>query len=165
MYLTITPGTINTKGFLSIAMLLLSFVLISVSAPAQSNPRLQLLNAAVHDTTFLKKAPEIQYPIVFIYEQEQFYQQSADAQVEPQAAEAAQASHTVVKISRLALDDAKQEAKLKMMWNQKIIKLSLEDYQPLAHQAKLKGLKIRDKNKFWPSYMYLDFNVDTDDKR
>ncbi len=117
--------TKNIRAILG-CWLLLPLMLTSVAAQAQLNPRLQLLNTAVHDTTFLKKAPGIQYPIVFVYEQERFYQKSADAPVEKFSDNVSDQQQTLVKVQHLELTESKQQGKLKLLWNNTIIKFLLK---------------------------------------
>lgn len=151
----------NLWAFLGCAMLL-PLMLASGAAHAQADYRLRLLNQAVHDTTFLKKAPAIQYPLVFVYKQERFYQKSADAPVEKISGGLSDQQQTLVKVQHLELVEQKQQAKLKMRWNNTIIKLNLQNYQLAESQARLRSLKIRTKNKFWPSYLYFDNSGETE---
>ena len=151
--------TINffSRTFLGCAALLLA-MLASAPLLGQTNShKLQhFLNAAVHDTTFLKKAPEISYPLVFVHQQEKYYQQSPEAAVQPLPSELSEQSFTRVEVKKFDWKEEKQWAKLKMRWNDKIIKLQVRDLQEKEDVALLRGMKVRGKNKLWPSYFYFN---------
>lgn len=137
-------------------------LLLPADSQAQMESKLQqLLNVAVHDTTFLKKTPQIQYPVVFTHRQEKFYQASPDAQLELLAAGVSGQGYSVIEINTFKWMEDKQRAKLTMRWDDKIVKISVRDLKEASTLAPIRGMKVREKGDFWPSSIYFNGESDT----
>lgn len=145
----------------SLAFVVLLLIVGNVHGQSAAT-KLQLLNAALHDTTFLKKAPPIQYPIVLIHKQERFYQADPETAVEYFQEETATQPYALVEIMDMEWTEAKGRAAIKMLWNSKIVKLRLQNYQLAAEGATLRAMKVRGKGKVWPTYLYFTSDTQVD---
>lgn len=150
-------STFLSKLFLVSACLILLFFSPTLAQKALDKP-LQLLNTALHDTTFLEHAPAIQYPVVFHYQQQYYFQKNAQAPLELSPAPHQSSGHASIDILRMDWHEEKQTAFFEMKWNKQLVKLKLSD-TPATQTSVIRAMKVRKEKKLWPSYLYVDAEI------